>query len=230
MNGKVAKRSIKIDMKLSFYLPRASRRDKYCTLSNVALASKHFRELAEPLLYATYAKNTNIVDFPRPPDPYAYTGGRWERDPYQRSFLATLIKRPDLAKKVTSLELGGSENHWEIKTHSIFPNRPSKEFRRLLLWRFRVRFSPTFKDIIEAALDGSEDAETALILALAPKVTSLEYHMPVKDTSHPRIQFQVPIMIERALTSDFSKSETIMLHRMKALERLCIKKDPRYCS
>lgn len=101
----------RLDRKVSIYLPRATRRDKYCTLSNVALASKHFRELVEPLLYATYAKNTNIVDFPRPPDPCAYTGGRWERDPYQRSFLATLIKRPDLAKKVTSLELGGSENH-----------------------------------------------------------------------------------------------------------------------
>lgn len=37
-------------------------------------------------------------------------------------------------------------------------------------------------------------------------------------------------MIEKALTSDFSKSEGIMLHRMKALERLCIKKDPRYRS
>ncbi|KAF1344128.1 hypothetical protein BDV97DRAFT_403076 [Delphinella strobiligena] len=215
-----------VDMKTPFYLPRASLREKYSTLFNIALMSKHFRELVEPFLYATYAKNTNIIEVPRPPDPCAFNSGRWERDPYQRSFLATIIRTPDLAMKVTSLKLGGSENHWGLKRRGVFPDRPFKEFRRLLLWRFRGRFFTTFKDIIEAVLDGSEDAETALILALTPKVTSLEYHMPADDTYDPRIQFQIPLMTEKALGSDLSISEGIMLQGLKALERLSIQKVP----
>lgn len=159
------------------------------------------KRIVEPQLYQTFTKDTNVK-----PPLYAYlsddghvhdlhdddvniyedrngTTTALEPNIQLRRFLQTLIERPDLARHVKHVSL----RQWETVdslAYSGLTTHPagSMEARSYYMAISRLLLGSSSQPWVAAWLyalaEGVEDAEVALLLALAPNLERLELEMP----------------------------------------------------
>lgn len=148
------------------------------TLARVCRTCKQLHALATPLLYRTFLKPSTIPLWDDPEDP------EQEHDhllPQLRRFLRTLIERPDLRPHVKSLHIGGFRTTLvRPEAHRNHPCPISSKMRQKYYLTAKAYFLGARDLDWLNDLDGrthcgyvSEDAEIALLLCLATKVSEL---------------------------------------------------------
>lgn len=155
--------------------------DESATLASLCRTSKRFNALAEPLLYRTFVKKANNY---RPFSADRSVPGTVSIPPNDqlRSFLRSIIHRPELALHIRTVVL----REWETDHSRLtdgFDFSPPDDHTADAFYSTANRFidmpQSNCSEWRNALAVGNEDAEIALLLALAVNLTSLELKIPV---------------------------------------------------
>lgn len=152
------------------------------TFASLCRTSKRFNELAEPLLYQTFVKKVNAFS-PSNAERRSVPGLVFIPPNDQlRGFLRTIIHRPALALHIRTIILQWWETDHSGLTDGFEFSPPDDK----TLDAFRTAANKFIKaphsnrsEWKYALADGNEDAEIALLLALATNLTSLEFKIPL---------------------------------------------------
>lgn len=147
------------------------------TLASACQVSRVFRAFAQPLLYRAYIEDEEDLN----------RHSSSEADDYTRLqlFLQTLIQRPDLAAKVKYLRLADCLERPNIKPYCplgglfIKASRTICAFyKRLPLGKARLHRDSVWQSDWQHGLriNGTYDAEVALLLSLLPNLSSLDMY------------------------------------------------------
>lgn len=143
-------------------------------MASLCLVSKSLRALAQPLLYQTYAVAEVQRGPVEPHNPHA--------NKKLRSFLRTIITRPDLASCVENVRIKEWATEDFYRDTGMKPECPNKELQRLYLESARnFELGSDHYSWIASLLVGVEDAEVALLLALVSNVKQLVIEVPSSE-------------------------------------------------
>lgn len=136
--------------------------DSWSDLAQLCMVCRHTRHVAEPLLYRNYSKRSSI----------------WHPHEHSlRTFITTLIERPELRQHVRSLYIGAWSQQCftciTLKKRKRMPF-PSGLYSILIE---HVESSALGDDWREALQAGEEAAEIALLMSLVPNLEHIEFHM-----------------------------------------------------